>query len=367
MKNLIPLPYEMLQFYWRLQSHEPFMVGFPGNLNNDFSEFSKFFNFIINNVGDPSCIDTPYKMHSKQYEIKILDFFKNLYGLNGNSWGYLTNGGTESNLMGLLMGRSKYPHATIYSTNGHYSVKKNAVVLNVPFVEIKTQNNGEMDYENLRYYLLRDTNPPIVNLTIGTTFDGAIDSIDKTLLILKETGHQSFYLHCDAALFGGFLPFLGTKHEVDFSKRIDSMSISAHKFFGIPFPSGIFLSKEKPHGSFINCVEYIDSDDTTISGSRNGQLAILLWGLIEYKGIETFCKEAILCVENAKYLREKLSEADFNPHLNEDSIVVTFDIPSDKVINRWQLATQGKKAHVVVMQHVSKETIDLLIKDIVSL
>lgn len=363
----IPLSYEMLQFYWRLQSHAPYMVGFPGNLNNDFSEFNKFFSFIINNVGDPSCVDTAYKMHSKKYELKIIDFFKNLYGLNGSSWGYLTNGGTESNLMGLLMGRSKYPHATIYSTSGHYSIKKNSVILNVPYTEIKAQSNGEIDYEDLRCYLSKDANCPIINLTIGTTFDGATDSVDKTLKVLEETGHQDFYLHCDAALFGGFLPFLDIEHEIDFAKKIDSLSVSTHKFFGVPFPSGIFLSKTKPHASFVDCVEYIDSDDTTISGSRNGQLAIMLWGLIEHRGIETFRKEATLCIENAKYLKAKLLEIDFNPQLNENSNIVTFDIPSDKVVNKWQLATKGNRTHVVVMQHVSKEAIDSLIQDIVSL
>ena len=265
MTQLIPLPSDVDQFYWRLKSSAPFMLGFPGNLNNDFRDFFKFFDSIINNVGDPSCVDASYRMHSKQYELKVIDFFKGIYNLNHDSWGYLTNGGTESNMMGLLLARSKYPEGRIYSTDGHYSIKKNSTILNMPYTKIQSYSDGEIDYENLRYYLSEDKNPPIINLTIGTTFDGAIDSIDKTLAVLKETSHEEFYIHCDAALFGGFIPFLNAKHEIDFEKRINSISISAHKFFGIPFPSGIFLSKEKPHGSFVDCIEYIDSDDTTIS------------------------------------------------------------------------------------------------------
>jgi len=40
--------------------------------------------------------------------------------------------------------------------------------------------------------------------TIGTTFKGAIDQVDRIQEALK--GYPS-YLHLDAALFGGYLPF----------------------------------------------------------------------------------------------------------------------------------------------------------------
>lgn len=368
MKTSIHLTDEMSQFYWRLKESAPFMVGYPGNLNNDFSELYKFFDFIINNVGDPFCTDESYRMHSKNYEQRVLNFFGNLYNFDLNSfWGYLSNGGTESNAMGLLLGRNKYPDGIIYSTNGHYSIKKNSVILNIPYTEIESSDNGEINYENLRYHLSKEKRPPIINLTIGTTFDGAIDSVDKTIAILKETLHEDFYIHCDAALFGGFIPFLAINNEINFSKSINSISISAHKFFGVPFPSGIFLSKEKPHGSFVDCIEYIDSDDTTISGSRNGQLPLFLCALIENKGFEGFKKEADECINNAKYLKELLSGANYDPKLNENSNIVTFDIPSSIVVSKWQLATKGVRAHIVVMQHVTKEVIDLLISDIVNL
>jgi len=362
---MIPLTEDMREFYSHIKKSAPFMLGYPGNLNNSFSELNIFFDFIINNVGDPDCLDESYKMHSKNYELKVLNFFKEIFEFNSDSWGYLTNGGTESNTMGLLLGRSKYPGSTLYSTNGHYSIKKNAFVLNMPYVEVKSCNNGEIDYGDLYLYLSKDKKPPIINLTIGTTFDGAIDSVQKILSILKETLHENFYIHCDAALFGGFIPFLDIENEINF-KNVDSISISAHKFFGVPFPSGIFLSRERPHCAFVNCVEYIDSDDTTISGSRNGQLPLFLWALIKHKGKEGFKKEAIECIENARYLKTKLDNIGFNPMLNKYSNIVTFDIPPEYILDRWQLAKQGNRSHVVVMQHVNKNIINLLVDDILS-
>ncbi|MFA6325355.1 MAG: histidine decarboxylase [Candidatus Paceibacterota bacterium] len=362
---MVPLTKELYEFYSYLKTNAPYMLGYPGNLNNDFSELNIFFEFIINNVGDPSCTDEAYRMHSKEYELKILEFFRNIYNLNPNSWGYLTNGGTEGNTMGLLLGRSKYPNSKLYSTNGHYSIKKNAYILNIPYVEIKTSKNGEISYENLYSYLSNNKEPPIINLTIGTTFDGAIDNVYRVLAILEETSHKDFYIHCDAALFGGFIPFLKIDHEMSF-ENVDSISISAHKFFGIPFPSGIFLSKEKPHCGFVENIGYIDSDDTTITGSRNGQLALFLWALIESKGVDGFRKEALSCIENAKYLEKSLAEINLNPKLNDYSNIVTFDTPPKEIISKWQLATKKDRSHVVVMQHVKKEMIDLLTSDIVS-
>lgn len=365
-KVVIPLTGEMDKFYSSLKASAPSMLGYPGNLNNDFSKLYNFFDFIINNVGDPYGTEASYRMHSKEYEKKVLEFFRKVYNFDSKSfWGYLTSGGTEGNLMGLLMGRIKYPEGIVYSTDGHYSIKKNSVILNMPYTEIKTYSNGEIDYKDLFNHLSKDSRPPIINLTIGTTFDGAIDSVDKVLSILKKTSHKNFYIHCDAALFGGFLPFLGVKHELNFNKPINSISISAHKFFGVPFPSGIFLSKEKPQDSFVKKIDYINEEDTTISGSRNGQLALFLWALIKYKGKKGFKKDALMCIKNAKYLEKSLKKINYNPQLNKNSNIVTFNIPSDKVLHKWQLATKGKRAHVVVMQHITKETIDLLISDII--
>lgn len=362
---MIPLTEEMREFYLRLKKSAPFMLGYPGNLNNDFSELNIFFDFIINNVGDPSCLEEAYRMHSKHYELRVLKFFQDIYGLGPDSWGYITNGGTENNAMGLLLARNKYPESRLYSTNGHYSIKKDALILNIPYIEIKTLKNGEIDYEDLYSYLSYEKKPPIINLTVGTTFDGAIDNIDRVRAILRETSHNEFYIHCDAALFGGFIPFLGIEHEVSF-EYADSLSISTHKFFGVPFPSGIFLSREKTNCNFTTRVGYIDADDTTISGSRNGQSALFLWALIESRGIEGFKGEAINCIENAKYLRRLLFEKGYNPELNNYSNIVTFDIPTKEIIDKWQLATKNDRAHVVVMQHVTREIIDLFISDIAS-
>jgi len=65
---------------------------------------------------------------------------------------------------------------------------------------IKTETNGEIDYEDLRETLRihRDV-PPIIVANIGTTMKGAVDDVDKIRGILHDFAVPSFYTHCDVA------------------------------------------------------------------------------------------------------------------------------------------------------------------------
>lgn len=76
--------------------------------------------------------------------------------------------------------------------------------------------------------------------TVGTTFKGAIDRLDA--IRSKLQGHPS-YVHLDAALFGGYLPFTPYAAEVAHGNaaapgRYDSIAVSCDKFFGFPSPAG---------------------------------------------------------------------------------------------------------------------------------
>uniref|UniRef100_A0A453GTL9 Histidine decarboxylase n=1 Tax=Aegilops tauschii subsp. strangulata TaxID=200361 RepID=A0A453GTL9_AEGTS len=78
--------------------------GYPYNLDFDFSVMAQFQNFSINNLGDPF-IESNYGVHSRQFEVAVLDWFARLWDLQQDEyWGYITNCGTEGNLHGLLVG-----------------------------------------------------------------------------------------------------------------------------------------------------------------------------------------------------------------------------------------------------------------------
>ncbi len=71
--------------------------------------------------------------------------------------------------------------------------------------QVDTLLTGEIDYEHFRRELeLNKGRPAIVNVNLGTTVKGAVDDLDRVLLILKKAGYSEdkFYIHCDGALFG---------------------------------------------------------------------------------------------------------------------------------------------------------------------
>lgn len=61
----------------------------------------------------------------------------------------------------------------------------------------------------------------------------------------------------------------------------------------------------------------------------------------------------------ARYLQNRLRDAQINTMLNKFSNIVIFERPlDDDFIRRWNLACNGNIAHVVVMQHITIEMLD---------
>lgn len=79
-------------------------AGYPYNLDFDYGALSQLQHFSINNLGDPF-IESNYGVHSRQFEVGVLDWFARLWELEKDEyWGYITNCGTEGNLHGILVG-----------------------------------------------------------------------------------------------------------------------------------------------------------------------------------------------------------------------------------------------------------------------
>ena len=57
---------------------------------------------------------------------------------------------------------------------------------------------------------------------------------------------------------------------VTFKKPIGSVSVSGHKFIGAPVPCGVVITRQKYIHNLASNVEYLNSRDATIMGSRNG-------------------------------------------------------------------------------------------------
>lgn len=332
-------------------------LGYPYNLDFDYGALGQLQHFSINNLGDPF-IESNYGVHSRQFELGVLDWFARLWELEKDEyWGYITNCGTEGNLHGILIGREVFPDGVLYaSKESHYSVFKAARMYRMDCVKVNTLISGEIDCADFgNKLLLNKEKPAIINVNIGTTVKGAVDDLDMVIETLEKNGFKDrFYIHCDGALFGLMMPFVKRAPKVSFKKPIGSVSVSGHKFVGCPMPCGVQITRLRHVNALSSNVEYLASRDATIMGSRNGHAPIFLWYTLNRKGYRGFQKEVQKCLRNAHYLKDQLRAAGIGAMLNELSSTVVFERPKDEeFVRRWQLACQGNISHIVVMPNVT--------------
>jgi len=341
-------------------------IGYPIATDFDYSEVFDLFNYPLNNLGDP-LVESTYDLNSRSIEREVVEFFADLFKApKENRWGYVTNGGSEGNLYALYLARELYPNGMVYYSEAtHYCVQKNINLLNMPSILIRSQENGEMDYEDLKdtVHTHRDR-PAIVVANIGTTMTEAKDDIFQIKKMLKNSAIRNYYIHADAALAGTYLAALERNPKFDFEHGADSVAISGHKFIGCPIPCGVVVVKKSYKERIGQAIPYIGTLDTTITGSRNGHSPVLLWYAIKKIGVEGFKKRALESMELAEYLLHQLKEMGVEAWKNDSALTVIFPKPSNEIVKKWQLASEDGFSHIICMPGVTKEMIDNFIEDL---
>lgn len=341
-------------------------IGYPFALDFNYSELYPLFGYALNNVGDPF-IESNYDVTSHGMEREVVEFFVDLFRApKSNSWGYVTNGGSEGNLYGLYVARELYPQAMVYySTATHYSVQKSIHLLNMPSIVIRTTPNGEMDYDDLKASIEQHRHrPAIIVANIGTTMTEAKDDVPTIRRILQQAAIKSHYIHCDAALTGAYLPLLEGAPKFDFVHGADSIACSGHKFIGSPIPCGVVIVKKNYKDRVGRPVSYIGSFDSTIAGSRNGHSPVFLWYTIKKLGREGLLKRATECLWLAEYTQQKLQAGGIPAWRNEKAVTVVFPKPPETICRKWQLASEAGFSHLLCMPGISKKRIDDFIEEL---
>lgn len=353
------------ELHQQLLAQRDLFVGYPCTADLDFHELYRFLDFPINNVGDPFK-DGTYRLHTHEIEREVVHWFAELlYAPEDSYWGYVTNGGTEGNMYGLYLARELLPNGMCYySEDTHYSVAKNLRVLNMQHIMINSQKSGELDYDDLYETIkINRSIPPVIFANIGTTMREGIDRIEKIREILSSLAIPSSYIHCDAALAGMTLPFMENAPEFDFRQKIDSISISGHKFIGSPVPCGIVLAQKSHVQRIARSIEYVGTLDTTITGSRNAFTPLILWYAIKRWGKEGFRQRVERCLRNAEYAVQKIREIGIEAWRNPNAITVVFPRPPQQLLEKWQVAVHDEIGHMLVMPHITRKQIDSFVAD----
>ena len=338
-------------------------AGYPANLAYDYSALTPFLRYSLNNIGDPFH-ESNYQVNTRDIEREVVATFADLVRLpQEEAWGYVTSGGTEGNMYGLYLARKLHPDGIVYfSQDTHYSVLKNLSVLNMRNIMIKSQENGELDYDDLyeTVRIHRDT-PVIVMANIGTTMKGAIDDLMRVNAILEDLAITSHYVHADAALSGLILPFVDDPQPYGFDAGIDSISLSGHKVIGAPLPCGVVLTKSDYVNTVARSVEYLGTLDTTVPGSRSGFTPLILWYALEHYGLDGLRTLVGEMLDTAAYAVERFNERGIPAWRNRNSVTVVFPRPAAEIVQAWQLAPLGDIAHVITMPHVTRAMVDEIV------
>ena len=358
-------------------------LGYPGNNDIRLEEFYRWYtgnnleSMIINNAGDPF-EEGDHTLSSLDFEREVIQYFAPKYGFDGNDlWGIVTMSGTDGNNHGIYFGVNYLKRKTgkmpvVYvSDEADYSNYRLCDLQHLEVRLVKSDSMGRMVPDSLEK-VLDPTRPCLIVYAMGSTFKGAIDDQKALDDVLARHEGMAVYRHVDAALFGGYLPFTEYKDLVDRRKTgFDSISVSGHKFFGIDSPCGLFITTRDVYDNQSTYdISYLNANMRMINCSRSGIEPLKFWWLMKTVGDEGWTEQAARIFENTRYLKSELKRIGWPYWNNEYSNTVIFRRPSAKVVRKYNLACGedaafgGKLSHVVVMQHVTKDSIDRLIADL---
>lgn len=339
-------------------------IGFPNSRLLSFAELGDFLRFNINNIGDP--FHPNDGINTCHVEREVLSFWSRQFHLDpASAWGYITNGSTEAIMYGIVQGRDRLEDPVLlFSEESHYCLHKIAHLLRLPSRIVASHADGSLDLASLDATIRAlDGRPFILNLTLGTTFHGAIEPPQQVLELLERRRCASFHLHVDAALYGPMLTWIDGAPLFDFRLPIHTLSFSGHKFLGAPIPCGVVLSHRDPIRPFDGSAEYVGSLDTTLSGSRDGLSALVLWLVIERIGATGLAALAEESLELAVDFAARMERAGFAVTRHDHGCILVFQRPDEALARRWQLATRGEFAHLVSFPGVTSEMLETFLQE----
>lgn len=355
----------LAQLRARLDDDAQTNIGFPATLDLDYARLFPFFNMFLNNLGDPF-VDSAYPRHTKDLEREVLTWFANLLRAPAGWWGVTTSGGTEGIEYGLVHARHRFPDALVlYSAAAHYSAERLPRHLRLPAVALRANHRGELELADLRDVIRAHRHLPLIIIaTIGTTMTEAVDAVSDIRAALADYAVSQAWVHADAALSGLPLALLppGSRPTFDLADGADSISISAHKFLGCPMAAGVYLTTRGSGGG--STVEYINTLDSTLAGSRSGHAPLLIWYAIQTLGLDGLRARAHESWQVAAHAVQALQAIGWNAWRHPHAMTVVLDTPPAELAAKWRLASSNGQSHIVTVPGVTTAKIDTLVAEL---
>ena len=270
-------------------------------------------------------------------EARVLRWLCTLIGYGPESFGTLTSGGSEANLVALKCARDRAHELVrdrgvraaagdlvVYASEQcHYSFEKSVDILGLGrenLRKVETDDSFHLSIPHLRAEIEHDLSlgrvPCCVAGAAGATSTGIVDPLEQLASVAQEF---NLWFHVDAA-YGGGLAF-SEKHKslLRGIARADSVTIDPHKWMFVPFACGATLVKgggRLLRDAFDITPEYLSEDrggaDVEYDFFRYGQLgtrrfnALKVWMALKLLGVRGYAKLIERQLELTNYLAARI-------------------------------------------------------------
>jgi aromatic-L-amino-acid decarboxylase len=290
-------------------------------------------------------------------EARVLRWLCDIIGYGAGSFGTLTSGGSEANLIALKCARDRAaefvrdrglraaswsaprtsgetsPAATagnmiVYASEQcHYSFVKSVDILGLGrenLRKVATDERFHLRTDALRRAIEDDLEaghlPVCIAGAAGATSTGVIDPLDELASIARE---YKLWFHVDAA-YGGALA-MSEKYRARLRgiERADSVTIDPHKWMFVPFAAGAVLVREGGRvlrDAFDIMPEYLSEErggeDVPYDFYRYGQLgtrrfnALKIWFALKTLGTSGYAEIIERQIELARYFAARIEEVE---------------------------------------------------------
>ncbi|MFI8895664.1 tyrosine decarboxylase MfnA [Streptomyces paradoxus] len=313
---------------------------------------------------------------TKRIERRVVRLLLDLMGNPGGS-GSLVSGGTEANLIALLVARESArargrltdrPEVVVSSTV-HFSFTKIFGLLGLTPVVVPVDDSLRLPADEVARRIGEHT--VAVVATAGSSEFGVVDAVDE---IGPVVAGRDVHLHVDAATGGFIIPFareLG--HDLpqfDFSvDGVDSITIDPHKYGLANVPAGAILFRgAQDAGRFAVDSFFIDTPvHNTLLGTRPGSAAVSTYAVLEHLGRDGFRDLTRTNYEVTQYLVDGLRAAGHELFAEPQLNIVVVKMPHAVRISQllesrgWIVSTSkrfGETLRLVVTRHVTPKMID---------
>lgn len=327
--------------------------------------------FIHTNLADPVIF-----REIAYFEEDLVNDLSTLYG-SEDAAGFITSGGTESNIIALYIARKLYGSrrnkVVLAPLTVHRSVDKGCEILELKLIKTSVTGNYEASIQDLEDKISR-YKPIAVVITVGTTDFGTIDPIKE---VNELACRYDFYLHVDAAYGGLLSPFIWRERgleKLEFYNCISSISIDFHKNGLCPIPSGLILFRNKylEKQAYFSMPYMPTKFQKGLLGTRPGASAAACWAIWKLLGIEGFKKIARKIVSLADYLYEELSSLEnIEPIIKPKLGIVSFKVHRYSVDEILSLFWRNRlfiyrtslleALRIAIMPHVNRAHLDKFI------